>query len=302
MCHRTKKTTPVLNADFSVKSGAFLEKENSLHNYLSLNEALAEKPELVVISTPTSLHADHICRALQAGSDVFCEKPGLTNSVEYQKIKILLEQGNNSLYVGFQRFFHPVSLALRAFIESTSRSELKSIDCSVGSYFPNWHVYEDYRILYAGKKSLGGGVLRTECHELALLISCLGQLKVYELEQYQNTGFEIDVESCINLKGFVGETKITAKLNFLTHKEERMITVCTDEGFRRFDYNTNQVSMSPDGQDFYTRQEFIQPDLFEKQMQSIFVGKNYNNNETLNILENLSEIFELSSSSEVKNA
>ena len=54
------------------------------------------------------------------------------------------------------------------------RCNLKNISVIVGSDVRLWHPYEDFRDLYACRSELGGGVLYTECHEIAVVLKILG--------------------------------------------------------------------------------------------------------------------------------
>lgn len=52
----------------------------------SLHEALAMKPDGVVIATPSALHAEQCIQALEAGAAVFCQKPLGRNAAEVEAV------------------------------------------------------------------------------------------------------------------------------------------------------------------------------------------------------------------------
>ena len=58
LAYRSTRHTPVLNADFSVNAEAILKDLYGVEDFPQLSDAFAEKPDLCVISTPSSLHMD----------------------------------------------------------------------------------------------------------------------------------------------------------------------------------------------------------------------------------------------------
>lgn len=291
-CFRSRRTTPMLNPDFTVKTDASLEEEYNLHVFSNYEAALADSPELVVISTPTSLHARQICKALDAGCDVFCEKPGVVGLEDFRRIETSLRSSTGGLHIGFQRFHHPVSRAFREFVGKRNDGDIMSIDCQIRSHFPNWHKYEDYRTLYAGRKSLGGGVVRTECHELALLISVFDNFEGLKIEQYRDIKFEIDVESRAVLKGTFNGIPTCLEMDFLAPESRRAITVKTKEEYRCFDFDRNQILSSYDGKDFVTLSVLKDLDQFQAQLNTVFNDSGFDKVNTLKLLKNMALVFE----------
>ena len=71
--------------------------------------------------------------------------------------------------VGYQRRFSETVNKFHKIIK-----KIKQINVVVNSYLPDWHKYENFRNMCASKKSLGGGSLLTECHELDIIIMIFG--------------------------------------------------------------------------------------------------------------------------------
>src|SRR5260370_16146303 len=46
-----------------------------VREFTDLDSALADQPDVVLVTNPTSLHVETACKALQAGAHVFVEKP-----------------------------------------------------------------------------------------------------------------------------------------------------------------------------------------------------------------------------------
>jgi len=75
MAFRKRGTTPFLNPDFSASFSKRLEDVYSLELMKSLDAALEERPDLVVISTPSSKHWEPLMLAASKGSNILLEKP-----------------------------------------------------------------------------------------------------------------------------------------------------------------------------------------------------------------------------------
>jgi len=63
--------------------------------------ALATKPDIVWLATPTVLHMQQSIDALQAGCHVFCEKPMANNATEAKKIMAAVKQAGKHFSVGY---------------------------------------------------------------------------------------------------------------------------------------------------------------------------------------------------------
>ena len=85
----------------------------------NLNDLLATKPDVVSITSPTHLHAQHLTACLHAKVPmVWLEKPAAQSSIELQEaIKLQHQYQSTTVMVGFQRRYVPVYRRLRDVIE-----------------------------------------------------------------------------------------------------------------------------------------------------------------------------------------
>jgi inositol 2-dehydrogenase len=63
--------------------------------------------DAVLIASLTSLHAEHIEKAAQAGKAIFCEKPVAIDIAETRRVMQLVKDKGVSFQIGFQRRFDP---------------------------------------------------------------------------------------------------------------------------------------------------------------------------------------------------
>lgn len=166
--YRKTRTTPLLNADFSVANSGDVESHYGLKIFDSLEAALDNQPDLVVISTPSSLHLDVMVEAAKRGIGIFVEKPATHTLEGLTDLVALVREKNLPFFVSFQRRHHPQLKQVAKIVKSGQLGKIISAEFNVASYVPAWHAYEDHRELYACRKDLGGGVLLTEIHEIDL--------------------------------------------------------------------------------------------------------------------------------------
>ena len=101
--------------------------------------------DTVVIATRHNLHARQVVAALEAGKNVFCEKPLCITSRELQIIKkTYIKHSGQKLFVGFNRRYSPLVRIMKELL--TSIDEPKSIIITVNAgYIPSDHWTQDPR-------------------------------------------------------------------------------------------------------------------------------------------------------------
>lgn len=73
----------------------------------TVSEALALRPDIVVIATYSDTHADLAIRAMQAGAHVFVEKPLATNVADAAEVVAVAKQTGRKVVVGYILRHHP---------------------------------------------------------------------------------------------------------------------------------------------------------------------------------------------------
>jgi len=153
------------------------------------------KPDAVIVSNPTSLHLDIAIPAAQAGCSILLEKP-ISHSMErIDELISAVKKYNTKVLVAFQFRFHPSLIKVKELISNGEIGRIISANVHFGEYLPAWHPWEDYRISYAARADMGGGVVATQCHSLDYLPWLVGE-RVESVFGYtaKLSDLEIDVE------------------------------------------------------------------------------------------------------------
>jgi predicted dehydrogenase len=82
--------------------------------------------DAISIITPNRTHRPLAVQALQAGKDVFCEKPPALNAAEVKEMKDASEEAGKTLMFNFNNRARPESYALRKYIDAGEVGQINS--------------------------------------------------------------------------------------------------------------------------------------------------------------------------------
>jgi predicted dehydrogenase len=135
--------------------------------YLTLSEVLEEKPEGIVIATPSAFHASQAISALENGVSVFCQKPLARTARETEMVVNAAEKSDKLLGVDFSYRFTEGMQKINQLIKSEAFGEIFAINLVFhNAYGP------DKEWFYKPELSGGGCVIDLGSHliDLALWI------------------------------------------------------------------------------------------------------------------------------------
>ena len=270
---RTGKT-PLLNADFSVNNSSTLESEYNIELFKTLDEAYEQKPDLVVIATPTFDHSASIIKAAKHKANILVEKPGAMNIKQAHNVINTVKDNKVGFFVSYQRRFHPLIGRLRSVLDGNKIGKLMSVRVAVSSYVPDWHPYEDFHDLYACRSNLGGGVLRTESHEIDMITLLFGLPKqIFSIGGCRGK-FDIDVGDSANLLFDYDSFSVQMSMCFMQKKQERNFKFFGQKGWIEFDLiNQKLVVCSYDNKDLEVYEDIVDNDELFKLQADYFLNK-----------------------------
>ena len=129
-----------INEDAS-SSLAYCYGSKSVGNQCSDSRNM-EAVDIVYIASNHYSHADYAIEYLQNGCDVFIEKPVAVNRDQLERLKTVMKNSSNKIFVGFNR---PHSPAIKLIKEFTKNNEEPiTLSCFIiGHYLPSDHWYRD---------------------------------------------------------------------------------------------------------------------------------------------------------------
>jgi len=132
----------------------------------SVEEGLNASPALALVCTPPDSHIELARICVDAGCDVFVEKPMAPVTGGIEDLLRMAEQGGRLVCVGYNLRFHDGVRRGKDLIESGELGRLLRVETFFGQYLPDWRPGTDYRKSYTGDSSRGGGLLFDCSHEL----------------------------------------------------------------------------------------------------------------------------------------
>jgi predicted dehydrogenase len=194
IAYRVRRDSPVLTDSLQVDAPTGLEERYGIRSFDSLDAALGERPDAVLICNPSSLHVSVALAAARAGCHLLIEKP-LSDSLDrLDELARVVADKSLVCMVAYQLRFHPCLALARRLLTAGSIGRPVACRAAVGEYLPGWHRYEDYRTMYASRRDLGGGVVLSQIHELDVLFWFFGRPRRIVSMGGHLSDLEIDVE------------------------------------------------------------------------------------------------------------
>ena len=241
LAYRVCREVPMLNDRLQVVEGGSVKDKYGVVEFDDLDKALAEKPDIVFVTNPTSLHMEVAGKAVDAGCHLFIEKPLGASEEGVDELIERVERKRLVALVAYQLRFHPGLMQVSAWLKEERIGQLISANLLLGEYLPGFHPYEDYRKTYPALKNMGGGVILSQIHEFDYALWLFGKPRRIFALGGQLSNLEVDVEDTASVlmecqcNGKVLPVSLT--LDFLHSPPRRTCTIVGDEGNIVWDYH-----------------------------------------------------------------
>lgn len=163
----------------------------SIPGYTDLEQALNQKPEAMVISTPPALHAGYVEEGLKRNLHVFAELPFVYDLEVAKKIFDASPSYPSVLGVSHTIQFYPPIRLIHDLLQEGRIGRPIYIEHSLGNYLGDWHPYEDYRKFYASDAKLGGAGLDMIFWELSSIHWWMGEIESVQARFSKVSSLEI---------------------------------------------------------------------------------------------------------------
>lgn len=150
----------------------------------------ATDPDVVLVSTPHTLHHEHVMGALNAGAHVLCEKPLAHTPELAQEIADHANDLGRHVVVGFQRRFSPGYTYMRQRLQSSDLGDITHVQAS------QWQAWIGAaRGKWRSTLALGGGGQLSDSgsHLMDMLLWTTG-LRIVEVDARMRT-YDLEVEA-----------------------------------------------------------------------------------------------------------
>lgn len=230
-----------------------LNNEYNIKSYLDLDDAFNQKPDVVFISNPTSLHMPIALKAAEHNCHLFIEKPISHNLDQIDLLFKKMKENNKVCFVAYNFRFHPNLIKIKEILNQNKIGKIFFSRVQAGQYLPDWHPYEDYKKGYSARKDLGGGVVLTLIHEIDYIYWLFGEVKSVFASLEKLSSLEIDVEDTASI---ILKTKnnvtIELHLDYIQKPAVRNCEIVGEKGKILWDYFNNEVRLYQNKTDNWT--------------------------------------------------
>ena len=227
-----------------------------------LEQALAARPDAVIVANPTAQHLEIAIPAVEAGCHLLLEKPVSHSMERVVELEKTVQRQGVGVLVGFQFRFHPGLQRIKLLLQEEAIGRPLSARAVYGEYLPGMHPWEDYRGNYSSRADLGGGVVLTLCHPLDTLRWLLGEVEAVWAFTGQLNDFDLPVEDTAEIglrfnQGAIG----SVELDFNRRPPVHELEIIGTQGTIRWDNADGAAEVYRAEQGW---QRFPAPEAFER--------------------------------------
>jgi UDP-2-acetamido-3-amino-2,3-dideoxy-glucuronate N-acetyltransferase len=188
----------------------------------AVEEVLADPlVRAVAIATPAEMHAEMVARALQAGKDVFVEKPLCLSTTKGRELVALARSRDRILMVGHLLWYHPAVLKLKQLVDD---GELGRIQYIYSNRLNLGKIRREENILWSFAP-----------HDISVILGLVGEMPHHVTAQGGNYLHDRIADVTVSLLSFPSGVKAHVFVSWLHPFKEQKLVVVGDRSMAVFD-------------------------------------------------------------------
>jgi predicted dehydrogenase len=196
-------------------------------------KSVIDDANCVLVCTPPTSHVSVAIDAIDAGADVFVEKPVADTAAAAEPLVERARKTEQTVYVACNMRFHPPVRYIDELLENSELGEVQFIRLRYGNAIQNWRP-GDYQEYYSASSDQGGGVILDAIHEVDIADHWLGGTESVFCAAKKLSGLDIDTEDTAELL-FEGEdTLAEIHMDYLRPVRSRTYEVIGSDGMVRW--------------------------------------------------------------------
>jgi len=203
--------------------------ENNWDPVYYLDRALDQNRfDAAIICTPNHLHIPYAQKAVDAGLHIFIEKP-LSHNLE--GLEDLLAVQNRKGLIGMAGFNLRFEPGLQYIKQRLDTARVAFAHVESGSYLPGWRPGTDYTKGYSANKSMGGGIILDDVHEIDYTCWLFGYPQSVRSTFGTYGELDIDVEDVADMHFHYSDKIVTIHSDYLQRRYTRSCKICFRDGY-----------------------------------------------------------------------
>jgi len=219
-----------------------------------------------LVCTPNHLHISCAQAVADAGLHIFIEKPLSHTLAGVDHLLSTIRRKGLLSMAGFNLRYEP---GLRFIKDHLDPTNVAFARIEFGSYLPGWRPGVDYRTVYSAQKSMGGGIILDDVHELDYACWLLGYPESIHSGFGTFGSLEIDVEDVADIQLKYPDKLVTIHTDYLQRTYTRKCKIVMKDGFAiEWIYGDHASIFSASGErSVYYKDHFSANDMYLDEMQ-----------------------------------
>ena len=214
--------------------------------FANIENALKQKPNAMVISTPPDLHMKYAKIAIENNMHFFTEASVIQD--EMQDVILRLKNINLVALPSCTMRYHPIVKQVNAILKSQKIGKPLAVLYHSGQYLPDWHPWEDYRKFYVSKRETGA-CREMVPFEIGWLQPIFGKILSVMANKTKVSKLEADIDDIYNiLLEFENGTQASMTVDVISRFPYRQLKVLGDNGVVFADWSEKIVR-------YYTKED-----------------------------------------------
>jgi predicted dehydrogenase len=189
------------------------------------------KYDCTLICTPPTSHVELAIQALNAGSNIFIEKPLSNSSDGIQLLQSTLTKKKLFAFVAYNLRFNEGIKKIKQIIDNEKYGRVLHASAYFGQYLPDWRPWQDYKKNYTARKELGGGIIQDGSHEIDYMKWLFGEPAEIQSQFTVPDILDVDTEGLADiLLRFENRVQGHIHLDFVRREYRRTLELLTENG------------------------------------------------------------------------
>lgn len=184
--------------------------------------------DAAIVCTPTHLHIPVAQTMCDAKINLFIEKPLSHNLVGIRELLDSVSKNNLIAMMGFMLRFEP---GLQYIKDRMNPDTIAFAQVEAASHMPLWRPGTDYRKSYSANRSMGGGVILDDVHEIDYICWFFGYPEKISGNFGKYSSIEMDAEDTAMLQFQYPDKLVSLHSDYLQRRNSRRCKLCDRDGF-----------------------------------------------------------------------
>jgi predicted dehydrogenase len=205
-----------------------VEEEYKVRTFTDFDEAMAQNPDALIVSTPPDLHVKYALVAASNNKHFFTEASvvaeGIDELITLCKAKQIVAAPSCTMR------FNPSVRKIKELVDSGVIGKPLSFTYHSGQYLPDWHPWEDYRKFYVARKETGGA-REIVSFELVWLTWVFGSVDVISCFKGKTSKLDVDIDDLYQIiMKFKNEISGHMQVDVISRVADRSCKIFGEEG------------------------------------------------------------------------